>query len=383
MKVSFTSPPALPKTIPQVPTTPGSGTNSHVRIAMPAAPEALALGCWDEFRISIETHRGARNAALVGHVLNVLAKTAALGVAIASMKDDWQSYADIPLHTVAAATQIANLILAVSKYRFGPEDTITGADIRDTNVFQTVGEWTGVDGLKNYGMLISTVVTNGPLVFGAIHNGIAPLLKTLHIPVPSWLQEAAGAEHVGTAIADGAATASVYAQRYVIADIIAGSERRAAADTVVAMQTQKDYAVLDDECTYVHIEPIPAMEYTMEAGKMVPKSPATDAARPVLTRDTADVESLASSVGSEYFDAEDDTELLASSGPGDAIAEAPDVKKTKDAVVVSIEPVAGQEFDVESLRSTEPDADSDADLHYYDALSSIETLVSSGGATRV
>ncbi|MFJ2993611.1 hypothetical protein [Pandoraea sp. NPDC087047] len=383
MTVSFTSPPALPTTITQVSNPPVSGANSHVRIAMPAAPEALALGCWDEFRISIETHRGARNAALVGHVLNVLAKTAALGVAIASMKDDWQSYADIPLHTVAAATQIANLILAVSKYRFGPEDRITGADIRDTNVFQSVGEWTGVDVLKNYGMLISTVVTNGPLVFGAIHNGIAPLLKTLHIPVPSWLQGAAGAEHVGTAIADGAATASVYAQRYVIADIIAGSERRAAADIVVAMQTQKDYAVLDDECSYVHIEPIPAMEYTMEAGKMVQKALVTEAAQPVPTRDTADVESLASSADSEYFDTADDIELLSSIGPGDAIAEAPNIKATQDTVVVSIEPVAGEQFDVGSLRTTEPDADSDADLHYYDALNSIEALISSGGATRV
>lgn len=351
MSIAISGPTHLPTPLSPVANANGAGANAQTLITLPEAPKALMQGRWEEFRSAIETHRGARNAALVGHVLNVVARTAALGVAIASIKEDWQSYVDIPLHTLAAATQIANLLLAVSKFHNGPEETITGAEIRDTNVFQSVGEWTSIDALRNYGKYVSMIVTNGPLVFGAVHNGITPLLETLGIPVPSWLRNVEGAEHVGTAIADGVATAGIYTHRYVIDDVIAGSERRALSDKVVGLQTQKDFAVLEDDCQYVHIEPIPETQYAMAAGKIVRKVSAHEAVQPTSAHETADVDSIVSTEDDEFFDARSENPSLDATSVGEVFHDA------LDAVSITIEPAPNRRFDAQSLISSGSEVD--------------------------
>lgn len=325
MTIGIASSPTLPTTLQHVSNGVDLVDSPHVKIAMPEAPKELMAGRWEEFQSAIQTHRGARNAALIGHVVNVIAKTAALGMAIATMHEDWKGYVDIPLHTVSAATQIANLLLAVSKFRNGPED-IPGAEIRNTNVFETLGQWTGVDFLREYGGVVNMAVTNGPLVFGAIHNGAAPLLETLGISVPAWLKDAAN-ENASTAIADGVATATDFVQNKVLGTIIDGRERRASVDRVVAAEATVNYVVLEGDGGYVHMGHRPTVTYDLEGVTVVPRMPKDNAAQPGTPADAADVQSVGSNADEEFFDAVSDTVSFDSDGSLDTFHDALDTVK--------------------------------------------------------
>lgn len=290
-----------------------ASASPQVQITMPEPPTDLMAGRWEQFQSALQTHRGARNAALIGHVVNAIAKTTALGVAIATMNDDWKGYADIPLHLLAASTEIASLMLAASQFWNAPDD-VPGAEIRDNNVFQAIGQWTGIDFLREYGGVINTAVTNGPLVFGALHNGAAPLLDTLGIPVPAWLKAAAN-DDASSAITDGVATATDFLQNRVLGTIINGRERRASVDRITAAETTVNYVVLEGEGDYVHMAPRPRLDYELEGVTVVPRlsrdesaraSVSVDPARPPILTDTSDIRSLAISADDDFFDAQSD-----------------------------------------------------------------------------
>lgn len=313
MTIGIASSSAQSTNVPQVSFTANANAGAQVQITMPEAPKDLTAGRWEEFQSTVQTHRGARNAALIGHVVNVIAKTTALGVAIATMNQDWKGYADIPLHTIAATVQIANLLLAVSKFRNGPAD-IPGAEIRDTNLFQAVGQWTCIDSLQQYGGVLNMAATNGPLVFGALHNGAAPLLEALGIPVPAWLKDAANADS-SSAIADGVATATDFVQNRVLGTIIDGRERRASMDRVVAAETSVNFVVLEGDNDYVHMAPRPAVSYELEGVTVIPRVPGGHPAQPSALSNNADIADTASLAGGddeEFFDAEPDTRTLVS-----------------------------------------------------------------------
>ncbi|VVD78086.1 hypothetical protein PCO31111_00970 [Pandoraea communis] len=292
-----------PTHVPQVSYTANASGNAQVQITMPEAPKDLMAGRWEEFQSTVQTHRGARNAALVGHVVNVIAKTTALGVAVATMDHDWKEYVDIPLHAISATVQIANLILAVTK--FSNSSDIPGTDIRDTNVFQTIGHWTGINALQEYGGVLNMAATNGPLVFGAVHNGAAPLLESLGISVPTWLKDAAN-EDASTAIADGVATAADFVQNRVLGTIVDGRERRASIDRIVAAEAGVNFVVLEDDQDYVHMAPRPTVDYVLDGVTVVPRVPNGNAAQPSVQSNNADIvdtASLASGDDDEFFDA--------------------------------------------------------------------------------
>ncbi|VVD91843.1 hypothetical protein [Pandoraea cepalis] len=331
MTIGMPSSPPLPTPLQSLSNASNVGANPQVHIAMPEPPKDLMAGCWEQFQSAIQTHRGARNAALIGHVVNAIAKSTALGFAIATMDDDWKGYIDIPLHVLAASTEIASLVLAASKFWHGPDD-IPGAEIRDTNFFQTIGQWTGIDLLREYGGVVNLAITNGPLVFGAVHNGAAPLLETLGIPVPAWLKDAA-IDDASSAIADGVATATDFLQNRVLGTIIDGRERRASVDRVTAAETTVNYVVLDGERDYVHMAPRPRLDYELEGVTVVPRLSRDDSALasissipapPAIPGDNADIQSLATGIDDEFFDAESDLHSVVSDLSNDAFHDALD-----------------------------------------------------------
>ncbi|QHE92988.1 hypothetical protein PI93_012995 [Pandoraea fibrosis] len=317
MSIGSTSSSTPSTHVPQVSYTANAGASAQVQITMPEAPKDLTMGRWDEFQSAIQSHRGARNAALVGHLVNVIAKTTALAVAVNSMEHDWKDYADIPLHAISATVQVANLLIAVAK--FARSSDIPGTEIRDTNLFETVGHWTGIESLKKYGGIANMAATNGPLVFGAVHNGAAPLLETLGIPVPTWLKDAAN-EDTSTAIVDGVAAATDFVQNKVLGTIIDGRDRRASVDQVVAAEARVNYVVIDGDNGYVHVEPRPTMEFVLEGVTVVPRVVTANPTPPADRSNNADINDAASLVSGdhdEFFDAESDTRTLVSEDSDD------------------------------------------------------------------
>ncbi|VVE25464.1 hypothetical protein PHO31112_03349 [Pandoraea horticolens] len=311
-----------PAHVPQVSYTANAGGSAQVQITMPEAPKDLMAGRWEEFQSTVQTHRGARNAALIGHVVNVIAKTTALSVSAATMEHDWKEYVDIPLHAISAFVQLANLILAAKKYNDSPD--IPGTEIRDTNIFQALGQWQGVNLLREYGGVLNMAATNGPLVFGAVHNGAAPLLESLGITVPTWLKDAAN-EDASTAIVDGVAAATDFVQNRVLGTVIDGRERRASMDRVVAAEASVNFVVLEDNRDYVHMAPRPAVDYELNGVTVIPRVPNASAAQPSAhsnNADIADTASLASGDDDEFFDAESDTHTLVSETVGDEFHDA-------------------------------------------------------------
>ena len=280
----------------------GSGRNTDVESAIPRAPSDLQMGSWDKFKRAVHTHSGARNAALIGQIINCSAKGAALGVAIAEMPFNWKGFVEVPLHVVATGVELMNLMVVGNMYMSG--STTTGKEKRDANIFLTLGNAIDSAFLKEYAEYINMATTTTPLAASAIFSGLIPAMTALRIPVPDAMRDALH-DNSNSSIADSIASSSRLIQRYVVTWFIEGHEKAKQLERNESGDTHDTFAFASGADGFEYVIPRPNIALTIQDGN-VQATIVTDNDGPDDSHDTDDMDDTSSQISdtpTEYFDA--------------------------------------------------------------------------------
>ncbi|MDR3398503.1 MAG: hypothetical protein P4M06_13215 [Pandoraea sp.] len=274
----------------------GAGRNTDVESAIPQAPTDLQMGSWDKFKRAVHTHNGARNAALIGQVLNCSARGAALGIAIAQMPFNWKGFVEVPLHAVATGVEIMNMMVVGHMYMTG--SSTTGKEMRDANIFLTLGNATDNAFLKEYAEYINMATTTTPLAASAIFSGLIPVMETLRIPVPQAMRDVLD-NNADSSIVDTIASSSRLIQRYVVTWFVEGHENAKQRERNDSGDTHETFAFASGEDGFEHVIERPDIALTIRDGAVQ----ATIVTGNDGAGDTEETSSMTSDASEEYFDA--------------------------------------------------------------------------------
>ncbi len=296
---------SVPQTTPtastqQVASVGGSGRNTDVESAIPRAPSELQMGCWDKFKRVAHTHNGARNAALIGQVVNFSARGAALGIAIAEMPFNWKGFVEVPLHVVATGVELMNLM--VVGHMYATSAAATGKEMRDANIFLTLGNAVDSAFLKEYAEYINMATTTTPLAASAIFSGLIPVAEALGFTVPDAMRKVLD-NNSNSSIADTVASSSRLIQRYVVTWFIEGHENAKQLERNESVAVHDTFAFASGADGFEHVIPKPDIALTIEDGNVQARIVTHDDG----PRDMEDTSSLISNAEEsdedEYFDA--------------------------------------------------------------------------------